>query len=159
MSWRPFPVSVPYGNPLVEYRKFYNNVIAVTSHPAPKPLLWRDNDHDGVSNHQPRLFTQSFIKKKHQSSASLAFGWEIHRDRWIPRTKGHLRGKCFHLMTSSCVNIFPMQAGDLRRHRGHYDVTVMDSVQRISYIYMCKMNVLWQLNVEYSTQLLLHRTV
>ena len=25
----------------------------------------------------------------------------IHRDRWIPRTKGQLRGKCFHLMTSS----------------------------------------------------------
>ena len=37
----------------------------------------------------------------HQSSASLAFVWGIHRDRWIPRTKGQLRGKCFHLMTSS----------------------------------------------------------
>ena len=23
-------------------------------------------------------------------------------DRWIPRTNGQLRGKCFHLMTSSC---------------------------------------------------------
>ena len=40
-------------------------------------------------------------QRKHQSSASLAFVWEIHRDRWIPRTKGQLRGKCFHLMTSS----------------------------------------------------------
>ena len=39
---------------------------------------------------------------KHQSSASLAFVWGIHRDQWIPRTKGQLRGKCFHLMTSSC---------------------------------------------------------
>ena len=39
-------------------------------------------------------------QRKHQSSASLAFVWEIHRDRWIPRTKGQLRGKCFHLMTS-----------------------------------------------------------
>ena len=38
---------------------------------------------------------------KHQSSASLAFVWGIHRDRWIPRTKGQLRGKCFHLVTSS----------------------------------------------------------
>ena len=38
---------------------------------------------------------------KHQSSASLAFVRGIHRDRWIPRTKGQLRGKCFHLMTSS----------------------------------------------------------
>ena len=38
---------------------------------------------------------------KHQSSGSLAFVWGIHRDRWMPRTKGQLRGKCFHLMTSS----------------------------------------------------------
>ena len=40
-------------------------------------------------------------QRKHQSSASLAFVWGIHRDRWIHRTKGQLRGKCFHLMTSS----------------------------------------------------------
>ena len=42
-------------------------------------------------------------QSKHQSSASLAFVWGIHRDRWIPCTKGQLRGKCFHLMTSSCM--------------------------------------------------------
>ena len=41
-------------------------------------------------------------QRKHQSSASLAFVRGIHRDRWIPRTNGQLRGKCFHLMTSSC---------------------------------------------------------
>ena len=35
-------------------------------------------------------------QRKHQSSPSLAFVWGIHRDRWIPRTKGQLRGKCFH---------------------------------------------------------------
>ena len=40
-------------------------------------------------------------QRKHQSSASLAFVWGIHRDRWIPHTKDQLRGKCFHLMTSS----------------------------------------------------------
>ena len=27
-------------------------------------------------------------QRKHQSSALLAFVWGIHRDRWIPRTKG-----------------------------------------------------------------------
>ena len=73
------------------------------------PLQWRHNDHDSVSNHQPhgcllnRLFRRR--SKKHQSSASLAFVWGIHRDRWIPRTKGQLRGKCFHLMTSSCIGV------------------------------------------------------
>ena len=41
-------------------------------------------------------------KRKHQSFASLPFVRGIHRDRWIPRTKGQLCGKCFHLMTSSC---------------------------------------------------------
>ena len=45
-------------------------------------------------------------QRKHQSSASLAFVWGIHRDRWIPRTKGQLRGKCFHLMTSSWHSLF-----------------------------------------------------
>ena len=40
-------------------------------------------------------------ERKHQSSASLALVRGIHRSRWIPRAKGQLRGKCFHLMTSS----------------------------------------------------------
>ena len=44
-------------------------------------------------------------QSKHQSSASLTFVWGIHRDRWIPRTKGQLRGRCFHLMTSSWQHI------------------------------------------------------
>ena len=47
-------------------------------------------------------------QRKHQSSASLAFVWGIHRDRWIPRTKGQLRGKCFHLMTSSWYTRSPL---------------------------------------------------
>ena len=43
-------------------------------------------------------------QRKHQSSASLAFVWGIHRDRWIPSTKGQVRRKCFHLMKSSWVS-------------------------------------------------------
>ena len=45
-------------------------------------------------------------QRKHQSSASLAFVWGIHRDRWIPRTKGQLRGQC--LMASSWHRIINM---------------------------------------------------
>ena len=45
-------------------------------------------------------------QRKHQSSGSLAFVWGSHRDRWIPRTKGQLRGRCFHLMTSSWAQDF-----------------------------------------------------
>ena len=40
-------------------------------------------------------------QRKHQSSASLAFVWGIHRGPVNSRTKGQWRGKCFHLMTSS----------------------------------------------------------
>ena len=40
---------------------------------------------------------------KHQSSTSLAFVQGIHRDWWIPSTKGQLRGKCFHLLTSPWI--------------------------------------------------------
>ena len=34
---------------------------------------------------------------------------EFTGDRWIPRTKGQEHGKCFHLMTSSCVCFFNCQ--------------------------------------------------
>ena len=40
-------------------------------------------------------------QRKHQSSVSLAFV-----DRWIPSANGQLRGKCFHLMTSSWIAAF-----------------------------------------------------
>ena len=43
-------------------------------------LRWRHNDQDGVSNHQPRhCLLNCLDQSKHQSSASLAFVWEIHR--------------------------------------------------------------------------------
>ena len=51
-------------------------------------------------------------QRKHQSSASLAFVWGIHRDQGIPRTKGQLRGKCLHLITSSCtIRIISLASG------------------------------------------------
>ena len=47
-------------------------------------LQWRYNQHDGVSNHQPHNCLLNHLlkrrsKKKHQSSASLAFVRGIHR--------------------------------------------------------------------------------
>ena len=38
----------------------------------------------------------------HQSSRHWPLWGEFTGDRWIPRTKDQKRGKCFHLMTSSC---------------------------------------------------------
>ena len=41
-------------------------------------------------------------QRKHQSSASLAFVGRIHRLPLNSPKKGQKRGKCLHLMTSSC---------------------------------------------------------
>ena len=53
-----------------------------------------------------RLFTQPFIQTQIKRNIKAPRHWplcgEFTGDRWIPRTNGQLRGKCFHLMTSSC---------------------------------------------------------
>ena len=53
------------------------------------------------------LFTQSFIQTQITENTKAPRHWplcgEFTGDRWIPRTNGQLRGKCFHLMTSSCI--------------------------------------------------------
>ena len=52
-----------------------------------------------------RMFTQPFIQTQIKENIKAPRHWplcgEFTGDRWIPRTKGQLRGKCFHLMTSS----------------------------------------------------------
>ena len=68
-------------------------------------LQWRHNERDGVSNHQPHdyLLNRSFkqIKENTKAPRHWPLCREITGDRWIPRTEGQRRGKCFHLMTSS----------------------------------------------------------
>ena len=56
-------------------------------------------------------------QRKHQNSASLAFVWGIHRDRWLPRTKDQLRGTCFYLMTSSWMIYVARLIGPLVKAR------------------------------------------
>ena len=56
-----------------------------------------------------RLFIQPFVQQiKENTKAPLHWPlWgEFTGHRWIPRTKGQYRGKCFHLMTSSCITSF-----------------------------------------------------
>ena len=62
-------------------------------------------------------------QRKHQSSASLAFVWGIHRDRWIPLTKGQLRGKCFHMMRSSWL-----------LHRWNSDEILTENTHKIKHV-------------------------
>ena len=62
--------------------------------------LWR------LKSPVSRLFTQPFIQAQIKENIKAQCHWplwgEFTGDRWIPRTKGQWRGKCFHLMTSSC---------------------------------------------------------
>ena len=77
------------------------------------PLKWRHNEHDGVSNHRRlnclinRLFRR---RSKHQTPRH----WEFTSERWILRTKGQWRGKCFHLMASSWK--FLLRCNSARSH-------------------------------------------
>ena len=54
--------------------------------------LWRHNEHDGVSNHQPSIFTQPFIQAEIKENIKAPRHWplcgEFTGDRWNPRTKG-----------------------------------------------------------------------
>ena len=90
-------------------------------------LRWRHNEHDGVSNHQHhgcllnRLFRRRSKKTTKLRVTGLCVGnspgpvnsphkGPVTRkmfpfDDVIMRTKGQLRGKCFHLMTSSCGTV------------------------------------------------------
>ena len=70
------------------------------------PLHWRHNDHDGVSNHQPHGCSLIILfRRRSKKTSKLRVTGLCVGDRWTPRTKGQLRGKCFHLMTSSCEGL------------------------------------------------------
>ena len=71
---------------------------------------WRHNGPDDVwKSPALRLFTPPFIQAQIKENIKAPRHWplcgEFTGDRWIPRTKGQYRGKCFHLMTSSCWKI------------------------------------------------------
>ena len=56
-----------------------------------------------------RLFTQLFVQVQIKENIKVPRHWpfwgEFTGDRWIPRTNGQWRRKCFHLMTPSCITI------------------------------------------------------
>ena len=55
------------------------------------------------------------------------FVWGIHRSSVNSPHKGQSRGALMFPLISACINCWVnnREAGDLRRHRAHYDVTVM----------------------------------
>ena len=76
-------------------------------------LLWRHNGRDGVSNNQTRdCLLNRLFRCRSKKTSKLRVTW----DRWIPRTNGQLRGKCLHLITSSCTNISTDNTRDKIHH-------------------------------------------
>ena len=66
------------------------------------------------------------------------FVWGIHRSRVNSPHKGQWRGALMFLWSAPWINerVTNRQAGDLRRHRAHYDIIVMNN-GRVTFI-------LWQ---------------
>ena len=96
------------------------------------------------------LFTQTFIKAQIEENIKALRHWplcmEFTGHRWIPRTYGQLRGKCFHLMASSCESAsMPWRhlksRGYLnkyyRRWSNHPAVSILNSVSSADYITAC----------------------
>ena len=111
-------------------------------------IQWRHDERDGVSNHRRidclhnRFFFQTQIKENINAPRHCPLWGEFTADRWIPRTKGQLRGKWFHLMMSSwklksfffCSNALCLNATE--GHPDSVQVLQMDSymVNKCTYL-------------------------
>ena len=97
LNWLQIRWSACMGELPVEFAKacYHRPVESITTI-FYSTLQWRHNGRDCIPNHQPndyllnRLFRRR--SKKHQSSASLAFVWGIHRWPMNSRTNGQWRG-------------------------------------------------------------------
>ena len=74
-------------------------------------LRWRHNERDSVSNHQPHgCLLNGLLRRRSQKTSKLRVtGLCVGNSpgpvqRASYGTKGQLRGKCFHLMTSSWLH-------------------------------------------------------
>ena len=73
----------------------------------PNSLQWRHTECYDVWNHQPHdCLLYTLFRRRSKKTSKLRvngrWAWNSQGSRWIPRTKGQWRGKCLHLMTSSC---------------------------------------------------------
>ena len=93
----------------------------------------------------PGIFRDDVIKWKH-FSRYWPFVWGIHRSPVNSHHKGQWRGALMFSLICVWTNdrVNNRDAGDLRRHCAHYDVSVMCGVLRI-FGYMAK-------NIVYATQ-------
>ena len=87
-------------------------------------LQWRHNGSDNVSNHQPHDCLLNRYSDADKKNIKAPRHWplcgEFTGDQWILCTNGQLRGKCFHMMTSSWPNVSCLHQ-DWESEVGHSD--------------------------------------
>ena len=100
-------------------------------------LQWCHNGCSGVSNHQPHdcLLNHLFRRRSKKTSKLRVTGLCVGNSPVtgeLPRTKSQYRGKCFHVMTSSCGPIISECTYD------SLNILVKENVLLI-WEYMCKL--------------------
>ena len=101
------------------------------------PLQWRPNERDGVSNHQPHdCLLRRLFKRRSKKTLKPPCHWPLCEFNISPE-KRCLWENDISLTCDAELSCFPWsaswingwvnnrEAGDLRRHRAHYDVIVM----------------------------------
>ena len=110
VSWLPCRNTSTYDAPFwyngIYTAEMYDTTCGVKQSVSMSSLQWRQNERDGVPNHQLHdCLLHRLFKAQIKANIIVPRHWplcgKLIGDRWIPRTKGQLRGKCFHLMTSS----------------------------------------------------------
>ena len=77
-------------------------------------LYWRHNEYVGVSNHQPHgCLLNRLSRRKSKKTSKLRVTGRCAGNSPVP---GQLRGKCFHLMTSSFTILTDIMAS----HKSNY---------------------------------------
>ena len=78
-------------------------------------------------NHDDMEIDDEMDDEMETFSALLALSVGFRRHRWIPRTQGQWLGALMFSLIYTWINGWANngEAADLRRHRAHYDVTVM----------------------------------
>ena len=93
-------------------------------------IAWYRGTHDSVRGMHQTTSYHMMTSWKH-FPRYWSFVVEFTGDRWIPRTKASDAGLWCFLWSGPWINdwVNNRGAGDLRRHRAHYDVIVMNSVR------------------------------
>ena len=104
-------------------------------------LRWRHNDYDGVSNHQPHgcLLNRLFRRRSKKTSKLRVTDLCVVNSPGPSSSphKGQLRGKCFHLMTLSCVRRSLSHSGSIKTAKYGQPVWTLTSTDARAWFALC----------------------